>query len=219
MKLESVCSAWFDCAAEMRLHVPGGWQVRIRPFRRMTSAAIAILALGSTFALAQQHYKVDPASSQVRFSLGGSGHAVDGTFHVSAGDFTLDPAGGIMTGTVTVDAGSGDSGEKSRDKKMTNDQLKAQTFPSVTFAPTKFSGQVKDSGDSTGQVDGTFTLLGQAHPITVPMTVHTEGDRFTAMGSFVVPYVSWGVKDPSIMFLKVAKEVKIDLKLAGTVSR
>src|SRR4029077_17617700 len=108
--------------------------------------------------------------------------------------FTLDPGTGAMTGSVSVDAASGDSGKKSRDKKMTNDEMKAQTYSAVTFAPAKFSGQVKDSGDSTGQVDGSFTLIGQAHPITVPMTVHMEGDHFTASGSFTVPFVSWGMK-------------------------
>jgi hypothetical protein len=29
--------------------------------------------------------------------------------------------------------------------------------------------------------------------------------------------VSWGMKDPSVFVLKVAKEVKIDLKLAGSL--
>jgi len=102
---------------------------------------------------------------------------------------------------------------------MTNDEMKAQTYSTVTFAPAKFSGQVKDSGDSTGQVDGNFTLIGQAHPITVPMTVHMEGDHFTASGSFAVPFVSWGMKDPSFMFMKVEKEVKVQLKLTGTVTK
>lgn len=170
-------------------------------------------------AQSQQHYRVDPGTSEVRFMLGASDHPVEGSFHVSSGDFTLDPQSGAMTGTVSVDASSGQSGNQSRDKKMTTAQLKAQTYPAVTFAPAKFSGQVKDSGDSSGPVEGTFTLIGQAHPITVPMNVHMEGDHFSASGSFTVPFVSWGVKDPSFMFMKVDKEVKIDLKLTGTVTK
>ena len=51
------------------------------------------------------------------------------------------------------------------------------------------------------------------------MTVHMDGDGFTASGEFVVPFVSWGVKDPSFMFMKVDKEVKVDLKLSGTVTK
>lgn len=196
-----------------------------RPTRSLSAPLHVLLCLlaASTFcaraAQAQEHFQVDPASSQIHFQLGATGHAVEGTFRVTAGDFTLDRASGAMSGTVTVDAASGNSDNKGRDKKMTNDQLKAQTFPSVTFTPQKLSGQVKDSGDSTAQVDGTFTLLGQAHPISVPVTVHRDGDKFTVAGSFTIPYVSWGVKDPSVMFLKVAKEVKIDLNLSGTVKK
>jgi polyisoprenoid-binding protein YceI len=165
-----------------------------------------------------EHYQVDSATSTVGFTLSGS-HLVEGTFKVMSGDFSLDPQSGVMQGMVTVDASTGDSNDKSRDKKMTNDEMKAQTFPSVTFAPSKFTGQVKDSGDSSGQVDGTFTLLGKGHPLTVPMVVHVEGNHFTATGSFVVPYVNWGMKDPSWFVMKMAKEVKVDLKLAGTVSK
>jgi polyisoprenoid-binding protein YceI len=184
----------------------------IAPF--LSAAALLLL---SALAWSEERYKVDPATSEVHFTLGASDHPVEGTFHVTSGEFTLDPQGGGMTGTVTVDAASGDSGNKSRDKKMASAQLKVQTYPAVTFAPTKFSGQVKDSGDSTGQVEGNFTLLAQPHPISVPMTVHMEGDHFTATGSFDVPFVSWGVKDPSFMMLKVDKQVKIQLKLSGTV--
>lgn len=176
-------------------------------------------ALLATAAWSEQRYKVDPASSEIHFSVGASDGAVKGTFRVSSSEFTLDPASGAMTGTVSVDAASGDSGNKKRDKNMTNNQMKAQTYSTVTFAPAKYSGQVKDSGDSTGQVDGTFTLLGQAHPLSVPMNVHIEGDRFTATGNFVVPYVSWGMKDPSWFVMKVEKEVKVDLKLAGTITK
>ncbi len=186
---------------------------------RKLFALSAAFVLFSTAARAQQHYTVDPAASEIHFAVGASDGAVKGTFRVSSGEFTLDPASGAMTGAIAVDAASGDSGNKSRDKKMTNNQMKAQTYSTVTFAPAKFSGQLKDSGDSTGQVDGSFTLLGQAHPISVPMNVHLEGDHFTATGNFVVPYVSWGMKDPSWFVMKVDKEVKVDLKLAGTIAK
>ncbi|HEY1985597.1 MAG TPA: YceI family protein [Terracidiphilus sp.] len=197
-----------------------------RPFRKSDGCkyclwgASLVLAVSSFFTVSAsaQNYRVDTSASTVRFTLGGS-HTVVGTFKVSSGDFSLDPQSGAMKGMVTVDASSGNSDDKGRDKKMTNDQMKAQNFPSITFAPAKFSGQVKDSGDSTGQVDGTFTLLGQGHALSVPMTVHVEGDHFTATGSFMVPYVSWGMKDPSWFVMKEAKEVKVDLKLAGTVSK
>ncbi|HUY95275.1 MAG TPA: hypothetical protein VMU71_08240 [Terracidiphilus sp.] len=48
--------------------------------------------------------------------------------------------------------------------------------------------------------------------------VHIDGENLAVKGSFVVPYVKWGLKDPSVFILKVAKEVHIDLDLVGTVS-
>ncbi len=179
-------------------------------------AGVLVLFAGAGSA---QHFKVDPGASEVHFLVGASDGQVNGTFHVSSGEFTLDPASGAMTGAISVDAGSGDSGNKKRDKKMTGEQMKAQTYPAVTFAPTRFSGQLKEAGDSTGQVDGTFTLLGQGHALSVPMNVHMEGDHYTATGEFTVPYTSWGMKDPSWFVLKVQKEVKVQLKLSGTVSK
>jgi polyisoprenoid-binding protein YceI len=184
----------------------------------LVTAIVTIALFAAATLQSQEHYQVDPATSEVHFALGGA-HEVNGTFHVSGGDFTLDRETGVISGTITVDAASGRSDNSGRDKKMTADQMKAQVFPSVTFAPTRFTGQVKEGGDSNVQVQGTFTLLGQPHQITVPMTVHVDNGHYTAAGGFVVPYVSWGMKDPSIMFLKVAKEVKIDLKLAGTVTK
>jgi hypothetical protein len=64
-----------------------------------------------------------------------------------------------------------------------------------------------------------FTLHGTPHEITVPMQIHIDGQNLTARGSFIVPYMKWGLKDPSVFVLRVAKEVHIDLNLAGTVSR
>src|SRR5215469_10927458 len=83
--------------------------------RWLAVAAVALFAAGAW----GQHFKVDPSSSEVHFTLGAWDGPVNGTFHVTSGDLTLDPASGAMTGTVTVDAGSGESGNKKRDKKMT----------------------------------------------------------------------------------------------------
>jgi hypothetical protein len=50
------------------------------------------------------------------------------------------------------------------------------------------------------------------------MQIHIDGASLAAKGHFTVPYVKWGLKDPSIFILKVAKEVDIDLTLAGRLT-
>jgi polyisoprenoid-binding protein YceI len=123
-----------------------------------------------------------------------------------------------MSGTVVVSALSGDSGDKSRDKNMHQKVLETDRFTDITFQPNGYSGTIAPAGDSTIQVSGVFTLHGTSHDLTVPMQVHIDGQSLTAKGSFIVPYVQWGLKDPSIFVLKVAKEVHIDLNLSGTVT-
>ena len=183
-----------------------------------TASFALILSLGTLGSAQKQTMTVDPASSNVAFALTGTGHEVHGTFHVSKGTIGFDRSAPAMSGSIVVSAASGDSGEKSRDKKMHSDVLDVVHYADVTFDPKSYQGTIAPSGDSKIQVSGVFTLHGTPHDITVPMQVHIDGTNVTAKGSFVVPYVQWGLKDPSIMFLKVAKEAHIDLDLRGTLS-
>jgi polyisoprenoid-binding protein YceI len=181
---------------------------------------LALLLAIVPAALAQHEtLSVNPDASQVAFTLGGTGHHVQGTFHVQKGTIDFDPSAQKISGSVVVAAGSGNSGEPSRDKKMNNDVLDTEHFAEVTFVLSSYQGTLAASGDSTIQVSGVFTLHGTAHDLTLPMQIHIDGTNQTAKGHFTVPYVKWGLKDPSIFILKVAKEVDVDLTLSGQVTK
>jgi len=165
-----------------------------------------------------QTFTVNSDASKVAFSLGGNTHHVDGTFHVQSGSIDFDRSAAKIAGSVVVAAGSGNSGDNGRDKKMNTDVLDVAHYADVSFVPHSYQGTIAASGDSSIQVTGTFTLHGTPHELTVPMQIHIEGTSLTAKTHFTVPYVKWGLKDPSIFILKVAKEVDIDLALAGSVS-
>lgn len=186
---------------------------------RVRSIAL-ILAFGSALGAAaqQQTFSINPSASSVAFGLVGTGHEVHGIFHVASGVIQFDRTAAKISGSIVVSAASGDSGDKGRDKKMRSDVLDVDHFADVTFQPRSYTGTLAVSGDSTIQVSGVFTLHGTPHDITVPMQVHMEGANVAVNGGFLVPYVKWGLKDPSIFILKVAKEVQIDLNLIGTVS-
>ncbi|MGC1424953.1 MAG: YceI family protein [Terracidiphilus sp.] len=183
------------------------------------SAVIVTSLLFASSAFAQhQTFTVDPNASQVAFALAGSGHHVSGTFHVQSGSIDFDRTAHTISGSVVVAAGSGNSGEPSRDKKMNNDVLDIAHYSEITFTPQKYDGTIAPTGDSTIQVYGTFTLHGTPHDLTVPMQIHIDGGALNAKTHFIVPYVQWGLKDPSWGFLKVSKEVDIDLTLTGKVT-
>ena len=183
-------------------------------FARTIVATLPLAFLPAAFAQ-HQTFTVSPNDSQVTFFLGGSDHGTHGGFHVESGLVDFDRTLTKISGSIVVSAASGDTGNKSRDHKMTTEVLDAAQFAEITFAPQSYQGAILASGDSTIQVTGVFTLHGTPHTITVPMQIHIDGASCTAKTHITVPYVKWGLKDPSIFILKVAKEVDVDIMLAG----
>jgi polyisoprenoid-binding protein YceI len=182
-------------------------------------AVFALAVILAPAALAQhQTFAVNPDASEVKMTLNTTHEVVNGTFHIQSGSIEFDRSNPKMSGSVDVLGGSGKTGNDSRDKKMKKDILKVDQFATVSFAPKTYNGTIAASGDSTIQVSGVFTLLGTAHDLTIPMEIHLDGAKATAKAHLVVPYVQWGLKNPSFLFWKAENDVAIDLNLAGQVS-
>ena len=187
----------------------------------MKSFAVFVLAgLVAPAALAQhQTFVVNPDASEVKMTLKSTHELVNGTFHIQSGSIEFDPSAPRMSGSVVVLAGSGKTGNDSRDKKMNKDILVVEQHATVSFEPKSYAGVIAPSGDSTIQVTGIFTLLGSPHQITIPILVHLDAANATAKAHFVVPYVQWGLKNPSFLIWKADNDVAIDLSLAGRLSK
>ena len=182
-------------------------------------AVLALAVILAPAALAQhQTFAVNPDASEVKMTLNTTHEIVNGTFHIQSGSINFDRAASHISGIVIVATGSGKTGNDSRDKKMNKDILKVDQYTTLSFAPKTYTGTIAPSGDSTIQVSGVFTLLGNPHDLTIPMQIHMDGSKATARAQFVVPYVQWGLKNPSFMFWKAENDVAIDLNLVGQVS-
>ncbi|MGO9437058.1 MAG: YceI family protein [Terracidiphilus sp.] len=180
----------------------------------------AFAGLLAPAALAQhQTFVVNPDASEVKMTLNTTHEVVNGTFHAQSGSIEFDRGTPNMSGSVVVLAGSGKTGNGSRDKKMYKDILEVEQHSTVSFEPKAYTGTLAPSGDSNLQVTGVFTLLGTPHEITVPLQVHLEAASATAKAHFVVPYVQWGLKNPSFLIWKADNDVAIDLNLVGTISK
>ena len=182
-----------------------------------TVFALAVI-LASAALPQHQTFAVNPDASEVKMTLKTTHELVNGTFHIQSGSIEFDRSASHISGMVIVSAGSGKTGNDSRDKKMNKDILKVDQYTTVSFAPKTYTGTIAPSGDSTIQVSGVFTLLGNPHDLTIPMQIHIDGSKATAKAQFVVPYVQWGLKNPSFMFWKAENDVAIDLNLVGQVS-
>jgi polyisoprenoid-binding protein YceI len=182
--------------------------------------AFALVAVLAPAALAQhQTFVVNPDTSEVKMTLKTTHELVNGAFHVQSGSIEFDRDTPKMLGSVVVLAGSCKTGNDSRDNKMNKDILRVEQYATVSFEPKTYTGVIARSGDSNLQVTGIFTLLGTPHEISIPILVHLEGTTATAKAHFVVPYVQWGLKNPSFLVWKADNDVAIDLFLAGRLSQ
>jgi polyisoprenoid-binding protein YceI len=183
-------------------------------------SVFALAAALAPAALAQQQTVViNPDASEVKMTLKTTHEVVSGTFRVQSGSIEFDRNTPKMSGSVVVLAGSGKTGNGSRDKKMDKDILEVEQYATVSFEPKSYAGSIAPSGDSTIQVTGIFTLLGTPHGITIPILVHLDGTAAVAKAHLVVPYIQWGLKDPSFLIWKADKDVAIDLSLTGRLSK
>jgi polyisoprenoid-binding protein YceI len=190
--------------------------------RRSFLAAITFLTLATLAAAAQDvALQLDSQHTTVAFTLGDVLHTVHGTFHLQRGSLSLhpDPASRKISGEIVVDARSGDSGTSMRDRKMHREVLESDRYPEITFRPDRVDGTMLLQGKSSVKVHGIFNIHGSDHEITVPAEVEMTLDHWTATLHFAVPYVNWGMKNPSTLFLRVSESVDIDVTAAGTVTR
>lgn len=160
---------------------------------------------------------LDPAQTKIEWQLGGL-HTTHGTFKLKSGELIFNPATGVAEGEILVDATTGESGNADRDKKMHAEVLESNRYPAIFFHPSQLKGEFRQT-EGTQQLvgQGTFNIHGADHPIELPLTVQLAGNVVTAKTKFTVPYVAWGMKDPSKLIFRVNKQVEIEVTAKGTI--
>ena len=176
----------------------------------------AFAAVSATAAQAETRTLVlDPAASKVGFTLGATGHDVEGTFALKSGRIAFDPQTGEASGDITIDLKSAQTGNKSRDKTMHEEVLETPAHPVAVFRAEKLRGTVAPTGTSQVTLDGTLNFHGADHKLSLPAKVDAQNGRLKADTRFSIPFVEWGLKDPSIAFLRVKKTVEVHVNAEG----
>jgi polyisoprenoid-binding protein YceI len=184
-----------------------------------TVVALTLFAsLAALTAHAEQRVLVlDPAATKVGFTLDATGHDVEGTMAVKSGRLAFDSDSGAASGEIVLDLQSAQTGNGSRDKTMHNDVLETKKFPTAVFRAESIEGAVAPSGSSQVTLDGTLSFHGGEHKVKLPAKVDVQNGRVTADTKLTIPYVEWGLHDPSIMILRVAKVVTVDVHALGSL--
>lgn len=183
---------------------------------RKTLLILVLSILPAAAARAEQRVLVlDPAASRVSFTLPATGHEVDGTLGVKSGRIAFDPSTGAASGEIAIDLKSAQTGNGSRDKTMHNDVLQTGSFPVAVFRAERVRGTVAASGASQVTLDGTLSLHGSDHKVSLPAKVEVKDGRVKAETRLSIPFVDWGMKDPSVLFLRVEKVVSVKVVAEG----
>jgi polyisoprenoid-binding protein YceI len=169
---------------------------------------------GAAQAPEEVHIDFDPATTKVEFTLSDVLHTVHGAFRLKSGEMHFDPSTGAAGGSLVVDVASGDSGNKTRDRKMDKEILETEKYPEATFTPKQVVGHLSMGGSSQVQVQGTFRLHGADHEITLDVPAQVSGNQLQMQTTFQIPFVRWGMKDPSTFVLRVNKDVQ--MSISGT---
>lgn len=186
----------------------------------LLAASLLALGLTSTTALAAERtLSLDPAHTEVTFLLGATGHDVHGVLHLQEGLLRFDPAAHTASGDVVIDVRLAETGNAKRDKTMHAKVLNSASFPQMVFHARSIEGDLQPSGHSEITLVGTVTLLGKDHPLSLPTKVDIEGGAVSASSTFTVPFVDWGLHNPSTFILKVAKTVDVTIAAKGTLDQ
>jgi hypothetical protein len=159
---------------------------------------------------------IDPAKSTVHYSVESTGHTVHGTFTLKDGSaLHFDPATGKAGGEVAAYATSGESGNNSRDQRMHKEILETQKYPDFIFRPNHTDGTVVRDGTCDVNLHGIMLIHGGEHEIVAQVHAEMSGGQWKGTAKFDVPYIQWGIKDPSNWLLKVKPTVQVEVDLAG----
>jgi len=195
--------------------IPG---VRHRFFRNATAALIFFAAHPALHAQ-QSAVDLDPALTKIEFALSASLHTVHGSFKLKSGTIRFDPSTGVAGGAIVIDALSGESGNTGRDNRMHREILESDKFLEIILVPKQVRGALNETGFSKLEVTGQIRLHGQDHEITIPVDVQKIGQQLQLTTHFEIPYVQWGLKNPSTFILRVSDKVAIDIRASGAATR
>lgn len=187
--------------------------------RRVLGLAVLVsLSLAGSVRAEEQVLRLDAGLTKVDFTLDATLHAADGTLGCTSGEVRFDLATGAASGRLVFDATSTQTGHEGRDRKMHEEVLESARFPEIVFTPAKIDKRVDDMGNGDVRLTGTLAIHGADHPFTIAARVRRNGDKVSATGSFDIPYVAWGMNDPSVFVLRVAKVIKVRFSTVGTLT-
>ncbi len=185
-----------------------------------TPLLVIVILLGTRAAAGAESVLVlDPARSEVRFTLGATLHTVHGELDLVRGELRFDPEGGAASGEIVADARSARTGIDARDREMHGKVLESGRFPEIVLRAERLEVLRRDSASADVRLVAALAIHGRAHAVTLPAKITAPGGGVLLVeASFSVPYVAWGMRDVSTFLLRVEQEVLVRVRAVGSWS-
>ena len=182
--------------------------------RRLLAVGLATTAMVGAPALAATQWTVMDDDSRLGFEATQQGGTFEGRFESFDADlrFSADDLSGSRF-DVRIRTGSVETGSSQRDSALPGeDWFNVDAFPEATYV----AEEIRSTADGY-EAAGTLTIRDNTHPVTLPFTWETDGDRAFMDGSVVIDRTRFGVgqgdwSDPSVAGHEV--RVVVDLTLS-----
>jgi polyisoprenoid-binding protein YceI len=181
-------------------------------------ALTLLLAIAPAAGAEPYHLVLDPTLTEISFTLGARLHTVRGRFALASGEVRFDPETGAATGEIRVDARSGDTGIARRDRVMHEEVLDSAAHPLLVLRPERLEVTKREADALAGRLFGSFEVRGARHPLTLDFDGTRSGERAKVSARFEVPWVAWGLPDPSNLLLSVDKTLAVEVSAGGTLA-
>jgi polyisoprenoid-binding protein YceI len=161
--------------------------------------------------------QLDPAQTEIHWKVNGVPHTIHGVFKLKNGELLVNPESGLAQGEILLDATT-EQGGTTRDRATVEQVLESNRYPGILFHPTQFKGKFPSKENSADtHLDGTLNVHGNDHPMQLALKIQVSGGAVTANGQFSIPYVDWGMKNPSTFFRRVGKQVDVQVTAKGSI--
>jgi polyisoprenoid-binding protein YceI len=98
---------------------------------------------------------------------------------------------------------------------MHREILESGKYPDIVLTPNRGDGTFNPKGPLRLDVSGVFSLHGQDHEITFPVEIQSAGHQMTLTAHPTIPYIKWGLKNPSTFLLRASDKVEIEIHAVG----
>jgi hypothetical protein len=101
---------------------------------------------------------------------------------------------------------------------MHEEVLDSAQHPWLVLWPERIEVSRREADALVGTLLGQIELRGASHPVSMPFEGTRHGERARITLHFDVPWVAWGLPDPSNALLSVEKTLAVAVSARGTLA-